>query len=132
MLEAVDVKSTRMNEKTLLSLEKLVLALDADPRIKSLNELEPLVSLDQGIKTLHEEAIKAQESYYEAKEKGLEKKIVEERLQAFHKAKLALDENPLASIYTKIYSEVNDLYLHLDDILFSSFRALPCQKGEKC
>ncbi len=112
-----------MNEKTICSIESLKKAIDEDPRILLLNELERKVSENEEVKKLSD-SLKEKEKGYSFLlahygEKN-EKTIAMQR--SLYEAKLALDSYPLVKEYSTAYIAVRDLYMLIDDILFSPYR----------
>ena len=95
--------------------------LENDPRIKKLEEIESSLSKDEEVKALSFALKQKEEEFEEARSHYGEKSPLSKAAQKkLYEAKLALDQHPS---YNKAYIAVKDLFLYIDDILFSDFRA---------
>ena len=102
-----------MNERIYNELDKLKTAMKEDERLLRLSELESRLEKDEETIKLSR-ILKSKEEAYSSS------------LSAFgegsEEAKKELDSLPLVKKYYKAYTEVRDLYMLIDDILFSPFR----------
>ena len=93
--------------------------LEADPRVKRLNDLEKELENNEEVMALSYQKDVAISSYSDAlnhyEENSPEMKKFQREL--FLK-KEALDNHPLVKEYLKAYGEVRDLYFQINDILF--------------
>jgi|LAHS01.1.fsa_nt_gb cell fate (sporulation/competence/biofilm development) regulator YlbF (YheA/YmcA/DUF963 family) len=105
------------------SLQSLAKALHYDPRVMHLNALEAQVMADPTVQLLSKKKDAAEEAYSlvltYAKEDSPE---AQEKQKQLYEAKKTLDANPLVAEYNAAYIVVRDLYMAIDDILFSPFR----------
>ena len=105
------------------SLEELKKALDGDPRVIRLNELEKKLYDDSHLLELVKKKDDLERQYnsllsYMDKDSE-EAKAVE---KALYEAKLEMDSHPLAKEYSEAFVEVRDIYMQIDDILFGQYR----------
>ena len=105
------------------SLEELKKALDGDPRVIRLNELEKKLYDDSHLLELVKKKDDLERQYnsllsYMDKD-SQEAKVVE---KALYEAKLEMDSYPLAKEYSEAFVEVRDIYMQIDDILFGQYR----------
>ena len=111
-----------MNDVLLSSLEKLREAINSDPRLLKLNELDKKLNEDEDVMKLAYQKDMALLSYEDTlkhfKEDSSEAKEAQKRL---HEAKLKLDLHPLVKQYNEAYKEVRLMYEKINDVLFSSF-----------
>jgi hypothetical protein len=114
-------------EESLLILAK---ALQEDPRILKLNALEKQLMADPDVIALSKRKEAVEEAYSlvlsYASEKSAEALNAQKQL---YLAKKNLDDNPLVARYNAAYIEVRDLYMALDDILYSPFRKKSLAEG---
>ena len=111
-------------EKNLLSaLEELKEALESDSRLIKVKEAEALCVSNIEVQRLSKAKDEAKELYSSLKGKrpSNDPELVEAE-KKLYQAKLALDNHPLVKDYTSKYIKVRDLYMAIDDILFSPFR----------
>lgn len=112
-----------MLEKLENELLLLKNALKDDPRIILLNQLEEEVNSCPRLIGLSKQKEAAIADYSLAiscyPKDGAEVKKAQTNL---YKAKLAIDEDPLSVRYSAAFIEVRDLYMLIDDIIFSEFR----------
>lgn len=104
-------------KKHLMSLRE---AIESDERLKRLLLLEEKVEKDDSLKPLVKAKDEAQEEYERAIHLGNEEKLKAEK--KLYLAKKELDEHPLVKEYNEAFINVKDLYMWIDDILFSPFR----------
>lgn len=118
-----------MDIKLLDSLTLLKEAIENDPRVKKLNELEERINNDETVMGLSYKKDNASREYEDALrffKDGSEE--VKKAQQALYKAKYELDTNPLVKEYSKAYKEVRLLYDELNNMLFKDFKG----KGHIC
>jgi cell fate (sporulation/competence/biofilm development) regulator YmcA (YheA/YmcA/DUF963 family) len=105
------------------SLKSLAKALQEDPRIQTLNALEKEMMANPEVIALSKRKDAAEEAYSltlsYASEKSPEALVAQKEL---YLAKKKLDDNPLVAQYNAAYIVVRDLYMAIDDILYSPFR----------
>ena len=109
--------------------EELKVALENDPRVIRLNELEKELNNSQEVILLAMKKDQANNDYNDILRhfsKESEEAIKYQRI--LYEAKKALDEHPLVKEYNATYKEVRELYSQISDILFSSFNASLCPK----
>ena len=95
--------------------------LTNDPRIIRLNELEKKMNEDEEVMALAYQKDLAVSSYSDALNHfAKDSEEVKKAQHDLHLKKEALDNHPLVKEYLKAYSEVRDLYLSINDILFSN------------
>ena len=95
--------------------------LTNDPRIIRLNELEKKMNEDEEVMALAYQKDLAVSSYSDALNHfAKDSEEVKKAQHDLHLKKEALDNHPLVREYLKAYSEVRDLYLNINDILFSN------------
>ena len=95
--------------------------LTNDPRIIRLNELEKKMNEDEEVMDLAYQKDLAVSSYSDALNHfAKDSEEVKKAQHDLHLKKEALDNHPLVREYLKAYSEVRDLYLNINDILFSN------------
>ena len=112
-----------MNAITLKRLQDLRNAMESDPRVKRLEEAEAVLKADPSLSLLLEKKNEALGRYLTIRlECGEDSEEAKEALKTLHQAKLALDEQPSAREYSLRFSELNLLYLQIDDILFGPYR----------
>lgn len=112
-----------MNALTENKLLELKEAIAADPRVKALEELEKKLSQDEEVLSLSKAKDEAERECNEVlRVFAAESVKAKEAQKSLFAAKLALDEHPLVKRYNAAFVAVKDLYLLMDDILFSSFR----------
>ena len=105
------------------ALEELKSALDDDPRLVSIKKAEALCMESEEVLALSKAKDAAQEAYSSLigkRPSGDEELLMAEK--NLFESKLALDTHPLVKDYSEKYSIVRDLYMQIDDMLFSSFR----------
>jgi cell fate (sporulation/competence/biofilm development) regulator YlbF (YheA/YmcA/DUF963 family) len=112
-----------MEKELLNDLTSLKEALHADPRVQKLDDLEKKIAADPQVKELSK-ALDDYEKQYEdllvyKKETDPEAIAAQKTLYA---AKEKMDAYPLVKEYNEAYTVVRDLYMQIDDILFSPFR----------
>ena len=122
-----------MRQELLEKIAEYRAYLESDPRIKKLEELEEAVNDNSEIKALSNSLQKAEYDFEEKKTHfGGSSEEAKAAQKALYGAKLKLDSHPLVKEYNAAYIVVKDLYLYIDDILFSSFRVRhTCSEGDK-
>lgn len=112
-----------MNSSVIRSVESLKKAIDEDPRVLKLNELDKKISLNEEVKRFSMMVKNKEEEYSSLLSQfGEKNESVIAKRRELYEAKLALDSLPLTKEYFAAFVEVRDLYLLIDDILFSPFR----------
>ncbi|MCI2055478.1 MAG: YlbF family regulator [Bacilli bacterium] len=112
-----------MEKELVSSIEELSLAMKNDVRVLELEKREKEALDDEEVMALVKRK-DAMESNYSLilsykKEDSEEAKKAQKEL---YEAKLALDEHPLVKRYNESFSLVRDLYMNIDDIIFSPYR----------
>lgn len=112
-----------MNEKAICSVESLKKAIDEDPRVLLLNELDQKISKNEEVKKLST-SLKEKEKEYSffLTHYGAKNTKTIAMQHSLYEAKLVLDSHPLVKEYSSAYIAVRDLYMLIDDILFSPYR----------
>jgi hypothetical protein len=112
-----------MEKELLEDLASLKAALKADPRILALEKAEAALMASPEVIELAKRKDAAERDYEDCL--AFHKETDPEALtlqKALYQAKLTLDEHPLSKAYNAAYIPVRDLYMSLDDILYSPFR----------
>ena len=107
-----------MNISLSKSLESLKAAIESDPRVIRLNELEKKLYDDPSLMELVKKKDDLEREYSEIlsyKDKNSEEAMKVGK--ALHEAKAELDSYPLEA-----FIEVRDIYMHIDDIIFGPYR----------
>ena len=103
--------------------------LQNDELIKKLEELDREMSNNEEVMALAYQKDLAIDNYSSLlkiyPENSDEIKRAREKLQ---EAKIKLNEHPIAKEYLKVYSQVRDLYMQINEIVFSDFDAKTCPK----
>ena len=111
-----------MNETLLNKLDTLKEAIENDPRVIRLNELEDKMNKDEDVMCLAYQKDVALTNFEDAlkhfKEGSPE---VQKAQKELYDAKLKLDTHPLVDEYRKAYNEVRKLYDRINKELFSDF-----------
>ena len=95
--------------------------LDSDIRIIKLNELEKKMNDNEEVMALSYQKDLAVSNYSDALNHfSKDSKEVKDAHHLLYLAKEKLDNHPLVREYLEAYKEVRDLYLNLNDILFSN------------
>lgn len=112
-----------MEEFIVNAIDSLAKALKADPRIKKLDAIEAKLSSSSDL-VEKEKRLRAEEESYSfcLSYSKNDKKKLESAEKSLYLAKKNLDEDPLAIEYSDAYIAVRDLYMEIDDIIFSPFR----------
>ena len=101
--------------------------INNDPRVIKLNELEKALNDSFEVYTLSNKKDEALEEYSRLKEISPEdSEELKKSLLKLKEAKEKLNNFPLVKEYLTQYSQVRDLYLEVDNILFSEFRKGKC------
>ncbi|MBP5091118.1 MAG: YlbF family regulator [Bacilli bacterium] len=113
-----------MRRELLEKLSEFAALLDSDPRLVALNEEEKVINGNEEVLSLSKELKKAEETFEDARSHYGEKgELTKQAQKALFAAKLSLDSHPEVKKYNEAYVQVKDLYLYIDDILFSDFRS---------
>ena len=116
-----------MDEKIYLLANSLNEELNKDPRVIRLNELEKELNDSYDVYLLSNKKDEALDNYERLKEScSKDHELVKEALLKLKDAKEKLNNFPLVKEYLAQYSLVRDLYLEIDDILFSDFKKGKC------
>lgn len=116
-----------MDSKIYLLANSLNEELNKDPRVKRLNELEKELNDSYDIYLLSSKKDEALEEYSRLKQiYPDDDERVKESLLSAKEAKEKLNNFPLVKEYLEQYAIVRDLYLEIDNILFSDFRKGKC------
>ena len=101
--------------------------LTNDPRIIRLNELEKKLNESFEVYQLSQRKDECLETYTKLKEVYPdEHEDVVNALKNLVEAKKVLNSHPLVKEYLSIYNDVRDLYMEIDNVLFSDFKARNC------
>ncbi len=101
--------------------------INKDPRVVKLNELEKVLNDSYEVYTLSNEKDAALEEYSRLKEIFSEDSDeLKASLLKLKTAKEKLNNFPLVKEYLAQYALVRDLYLEVDNILFSEYRKVKC------
>lgn len=116
-----------MNERIFDLASNLNKSLLDNPKVQELNRLEEELNNSYEVYLLSQKKDECLEIYTKLKDIYPDNHIeIKKALKNLKEAKENLSNHPLAKSYLSIYNEVRDLYMEIDDILFSSF------KGSKC
>lgn len=116
-----------MNSKIFDLANNLNYALNNDERVKRLNALEEELNNSYEVYLLSQKKDECLESYTKIKDAYPSNHIeVRNALLKLKEAKENLSNHPLVKSYLSIYNEVRDLYMEIDDILFSNFKRRDC------
>ena len=116
-----------MDEKVYFLASELNDELRKDPRVIQLEELDKQLNDSFEVYNLSKQKDIALEEYVSNKDLYGEKhEITLNSLKKLQDAKVKLNTHPLVERYLKVYSEVRDLYLQINNILLDDF------KGGKC
>ena len=106
--------------------------LQSDPRVVLLNKLEKEMNDNEEVMALAYKkdmaAIKYSDTLSHFSEDSEEAK---KALKELSKAKEELNNHPLVKQYLKAYAEVRDLYMEINEALFSGFNPELCPKEKK-
>ena len=116
-----------MDDKIFFLASSINESLKIDPRVKKLQELENKLNDSYDVFLLSNKKDEALEKYTRLKELYSDDHIeVVSALKELKSAKEELNNHPLVKEYLKVYSEVRDLYLEIDNILLSDYRGGTC------
>lgn len=116
-----------MDEKIYNLASQLNDELNNDPRVIKLNELEKKLNDSFEVYTLSNKKDEALEEYNRLKEiYSDDNELTKKALLNAKEAKEKLNNFPLVKEYLAQYAIVRDLYLEIDNILFSDFRKGKC------
>ena len=111
-----------MNSDLLNSLNKLRDALDNDPRILKLDELDKKLNNNEEVMKLAYQKDMTLLSYEDSvKHFGENSKEASDAQKRLYEAKLSLDNHPLVKEYNSAYKEVRELYNKINETLFKGF-----------
>lgn len=111
-----------MDAALLESLENLKEAIDNDPRVLKINELDKKLNEDEEVMKLAYQKDMALLAYEDALKHFKDgSKEVSEAQKRLHEAKLSLDSHPLVKQYNEAYKEVRKLYEKINEVLFKRF-----------
>lgn len=112
-----------MNIELINSLTKLKEAINNDPRLLKLNELDKRLNNDEEVMRLAYKKDMASVSYEDAlKHFSKDSKEVRDAQKRLHEAKLELDNNELVKEYNLAYKEVRLMYEMINEELFAKFK----------
>lgn len=112
-----------MEKELFDDLASLKEALKADPRLRALEEAERNLMASPEVIELSKKKDAAERDYEDCLSYHKESDPEALRLQkSLYQAKLTLDEHPLSKAYNVAYIPVRDLYMAIDDVLYSPFR----------
>ena len=104
-------------------------SLDNDPRILLLNKLEKEINENEEVMALAYQKDMASVKYSDILSHfSQESKEAKQALKELSLAKEKLNSHPLVKEYLKVYGEVRDLYMEINEVLFSDFSANLCPK----
>ena len=116
-----------MDSKIYTLAKSLNEEINNDPRVIKLNELEKALNDSYEVYTLSNKKDEALEEYTRLKEiYSDDSEELKASLLKLKEAKEKLNNFPLVKEYLTQYSLVRDLYLEVDNILFSEFRKGKC------
>ncbi len=116
-----------MNERIFDLSTRLNQSLVNNPKVKQLNKLEEELDNSYEVYLLSQKKDEALELYTKLKEVYKDdNEEVKASLIKLKEAKENLSNHPLVKSYLSIYNEVRDLYMEVDDILFSEFKGRNC------
>ena len=116
-----------MDEKIYNLASQLNIELNNDPRVIKLNELEKKLNDSFEVYTLSNKKDEALEEYNRLKEiYSDDNELTKKALLNAKESKEKLNNFPLVKEYLAQYAIVRDLYLEIDNILFSDFRKGKC------
>ena len=106
---------------------KLNESLQNNDLVKELNRLEKELNNSYEVYQLSQKKDDALDIYSKLKDIYPEDHIeVKNALKNLAEAKTKLNSHPLVKSYLSIYNQVRDLYMEIDDILFSDFKGRSC------
>ena len=116
-----------MNDSLMNSLEKLKEAIESDPRVLHLNELDKKLNDNEEVMKLAYKKDMALLSYEDSlKHFKEDSKEVGEAQKRLYEAKLSLDKHPLVIEYNNAYKLVRELYNKINEVLFKKFGEKTC------
>jgi len=112
-----------VNTLTIEQLNIFSEILRKDPRVVRLDELESEINKDSEVLALSSEFKKTEEAFnYALEHYGENSEITKKKKINLLERKQKLNMHPLVADYNKAFIEVKDLFLNLEDILFSSIK----------
>ena len=116
-----------MNERIFDLASRLNKSLLDNPKVIELNKLEEELNNSYEVYLLSQKKDECLQIYTQMKDIYPDGHIeVINALKNLKEAKENLSNHPLVKSYLSIYNEVRDLYMEVDDILFSSFKRRSC------
>ena len=113
-----------MDNSLMESLEKLKVAIENDPRVLKLSQLDKQLNENEEVMKLAYRKdmtlLTYEDSLKHFDENSSEVKKAQKDL---YEAKLSLDNHPLVKEYNKAYKEVRELYNKINDVLFKKFNS---------
>ena len=117
-------------EKVIELAYELKSLLDNDERVNKCNELEKIMANDDSAMRLSYKKDLAVDSYdFALSHFPKDSEEVKKAQQELHLAKLELDKCESVRNYLIAYSKVRDLYMEINNILFSFLNNHLCNKG---
>lgn len=112
-----------MNDSLINSLNKLKTAIENDPRVLKLNELDKKINENEEVMKLAYQKDMALVSYEDSlKHFKEDSATVSEAQKRLYEAKLSLDNHPLVKEYNLAYKEVRLMYEKINKTLFEKFQ----------
>ena len=110
------------------SLAKLKEAIENDPRVLRLEEIDKKINENEEIMKLAYKKDMALLAYEDnLKHFKEDSKEVKDAQKSLYEAKLSLDNHPLVKEYNKAYKEVRELYNKINEVLFKKFTTHECK-----
>jgi cell fate (sporulation/competence/biofilm development) regulator YlbF (YheA/YmcA/DUF963 family) len=100
--------------------------LEADDRVKRLNQLDAALNQDQSLIQLTEKYHQAQANYQAMWESyGDDSPHLLRARAELHQVKTQVDTNPLVRDYLKAYGQVREIYQRIQQTIFLPFKSHP-------
>lgn len=116
-----------MDEKIYNLCKSINEELNNDDRIILLNKLDKELNDSYEVYKLANKKDECLEKYISLKDLyGEDNKEVREALKELSAAKEALNNHPLVKEYLKVYSEVRDVYIQINNILLDDYKGGEC------
>ena len=127
MQTSKDYNHNNMDEKVYFLAKEINDELNKNEKVQLLNKLDKKLNESYDVYLLSEKKDKALEKYASIKDALGEDHIdtinARKELQA---AKEELNNHPLVKEYLKVYSEIRDLYLQINNILLDDYKGGNC------
>ena len=121
-----------MEDKIYFLAKEINEELTNHPDVILLNKLEKELNDSFEVYTLSNKKDDALEKYISNKEAyGENSPEAEKSMKELSSAKEELNNHPLVKQYLKAYADVRDLYLQINEVLFSNFAPNLCPKENK-